>query len=395
MNNYLFSIFMFFSYGILFYGYVVDVLFNNVAYKFNFYGIHYNNNSVMLIVILGFALTIVGRNFSNTAPLQSSHQTESLAKFIDIIKFKSVMAGIFLAIFFILVDGVTFMPERVGYRINDDTVLSTFLALSGLSGLFCIPLLALVWKGPSFSLKLISLLLFFAVLFCYFAKASRTFSLAPILYFVTAYYCGAKIFKYLIFAIILVTPISVSFILELRGQNNQGFIPFLTFLIEGNSEYDVYQLIGDFFVSLASGYYIFIETVNSAGWMNFKDLWVSISPSFGEASGWTVLFSDYRINDAVPYSSIGELIAFNFLFFFSFSFMIGCMFGRAESHLYSGRFIGFIQVAVLLFMAFQIPQYNLRSIMRYFYLVGAIELIYLVHANIINKKMSILSIFKR
>lgn len=382
MLKYTFPAFLFFSFGLILYGAIVDYIFPSVAGEFYFYTIHNNVLSLLVSVMVGTGVCVFGRYISSRFLRAAVYSTPDFGKITRFIKLKGPMLGVFCGAFFLSIDGITFLPERVGYRVDGEVVLSTLYALSGLCGLFCIPLLALAWSSKNSLLKQICFITFMFVIVCYFAKASRIFVLAPILYFIVSYYSGVRIYKYLAALAVLAMPITTSFILELRGQTMQGLVPFFNFLVDGSSEYTLFELFRDFFVSFSSGFFIFVETANSAVWMNFEDIWVSLNPQFGSAAGWGAVFEEYRIGDAIPYSSIGELLAFSHLLFYGFCFFMGILFGRAENNVKAGSLLGVAQIIVLLYMSALMPQYNLRSVVRFIYLVVAIDVAVLLRIYI-------------
>jgi len=378
VSKFLFSLFLLFSFGIILYGAVIDYLFPSIASNFNFYSVHYNVASVMTTFLVGFVVCVISRLLIIQLYFDPLKKNLNFYNFTIIMKTKGPILGFFSGFIFFCVDGVTFLPERVGYVIEGGSFFSTIYAISGLCGLICIPLLALAWNSKSRFLKIICLILFLLVLLCYFAKASRVFVLGAIIYLTVAYYSGAKFSKFILFFVFSLTPISMSFIYELRGQLVQGLIPFLSFLFQGDSEYTISELFFSFFISFSGSYYIFMETVNRAYWIDFKDLWVSINPQFGSAAGWVDVFEEYRIVEAVPYSSIGEVIAYSNSFFYFFCFLLGVVFAKSEINFRYGRVIGVAQISILLYMAILMPQYNLRSIFRFFYLVLLLEAVLVI-----------------
>lgn len=373
MYKYSFGLFLFFSFGIIFYGALVDYFFPLIANDFNFYSVHTNVKDIMVAFSLGFLICLTSRYFILKSYFDPLKVSSNFSRFTIVIKTKGPVLGIFAGLFFFSIDGVTYLPERLGYVIESGVFFSTLYAISGLCGLICIPLLALAWSSKNKLLKNICIILIFLVLLCYFAKASRVFVLGLIIYLLVSYYSGARYSKILLIITFILTPIAMSFIYELRGQLVQGLLPFLKFLFQGNSEYTFSELFFDFFISFSSSYYIFIETVNRAYWIDFQDLWISINPQFGSAAGWVDVFEEYRIVEAVPYSSLGEVIAYSSSFFYLFCFMLGVVFAKSEINYRYGRVIGVAQISILLYMAILMPQYNLRSVFRFFYLVLLLE----------------------
>jgi hypothetical protein len=109
-------------------------------------------------------------------------------------------------------------------------------------------------------------------------------------------------------------------------------------------------------------------------------LWVSINPVTGNTAGWYEIARTLRLNQFTPYSAIGELGNYGPAVFAAVFAGIGLLLGvaqRLNDLLFREQLWKLVGVAALgltFVFVIQFAQYNLRSNMRYLYLMLLIQI---------------------
>lgn len=282
--------------------------------------------------------------------------------------------GPVLSVFFILFTGVTSIPERQGYHaIGFDFLPSFLVSVSGIFGLLSVPMLGFSYAKGGRALKLLSIMLLLALCVCYFSKASRVLAFAPLAFFGMAYAVSGRGRLGLGLGMAC-APFFIHIALASRAQPIQGFMPQLEYLIYG-MELSFGKVLWSFLTSLAGPYFIFSETLAVSYWQNWSDLSVSLNPDIGVRAGWYEVYSFYRINRFVPYSALGEVFSFSILLGGAFCMLLGGLLARIDLRLRRKELVGYFLLAIFLYACILIPQYNLRTVMRFIYLVVFIDLV--------------------
>ncbi len=340
-------------------------------YSFVTYGTHLETSGVYLLlglvcIFLGFYIREFSFSSTSISVYEIEQRENKVKRLKEWMEIYGLMLGIFLSFFFFFFKGWTFFPERTGYRTEVETS-GLLNALSGVSGLLSIPALGAGFSVSKGKWRAFAVFVFFVLMLAFFAKASRIFAIAPLLFLGGAWLAGGKM-KYPFIISLVFFPLLLSMALELRGLHIQGFLPFISYVF---SEYSVNFLNALFrlYLNLGSSYFIFSETLVDTGWLSWGDMFVSINPLPGKMVGWYQVSDNYRIGSAVPYSAMGEAFGYSTLFGMLFCLLIGGLVSKINDNFLRLRYVGILQAVLLLYFCMLVPQYNLRSVMRFYYLI--------------------------
>lgn len=304
-----------------------------------------------------------------------------------------LLLGPMLAVLFILFSGAASIPSREGYHVVNFSFLPSFLiSISGIAGLLALPLLGLTFAKGGKTFKLLSIVLLLVLMVCYFSKASRILAFAPLAFWGMAYAISGKGKIFLAISFVI-APVFVHIVLASRGQLIQGFMPFLEYAIY-DLTFGLGEVLWSALSSLAGPYFIFSETLIDSQWQVWSDISISLNPDFGVRAGWYEVSDFYRVNRFVPYCALGEVFAYSLLFGCIYCFLLGALLARLSLRVRRREFLGYLMLAIYLYACVLIPQYNLRSVMRFVYMVAFLELIILVVGmahHILVKKESVVS----
>lgn len=307
------------------------------------------------------------------------------------------IAVILLAVFIVVVLREYFYT-RVGQRVNEP---GFFGAISNVIGVALFPVLGYLCKGSIYD-KLIFSFIFFVLLCLYASKASRVFPLGilefSVIYLINNKNSVSKYFK--IFLIIVVTYVCFCFVLVSRQLPTQGFLVFLSYFINDFSVQVVFDKSSEFFFNLTSSFFITAQTMKEANWLGLNDFYMFVNPLPGNVVGWYEQYWKYRVNAAIPYSSVGELINLGIGYPFVLFSIIGFMLSRNISDLQARRGIlyklfSLLGLMMMLQVVFIVGQYNTRSVLRPIYYCVFLEFAKLVLRMNVVRSLANLKIKKK
>lgn len=371
-------------------GYLIEP---EIALNYSFVSYYGEFYSPMIYLFLGvfstfFGYWMVTRNFRKRNVYEGiKNPFYYIEKYDSFVIFSSVIMGLM----FFSLRGIYYIPERIGYHAEIGVELPAFLStMLGITGLLSIVLLGYSFGRTTGLKKYLVFFVFSIVLVCFYSKASRIFAFSPVIFFLMASIARKSNMKWL-FLSLFCMPVLVDAVLVYRGLYNQGFMAFVGYPYD----FDYIRSLGSLYLNLSSAYFIFSETLSSAGWQNFSDLYVSLSPLPGSYVGWYDVNENYRINRFVPYSSLGEIFAFSVLLGSLFLMFLGMVVALINANLYRYPLFGMMQAALLLYCCLLMPQYNLRSVMRFLYLLIAIEIAFKLYKEFRTRSVKVKNTYAR
>ncbi|MFB2580905.1 hypothetical protein ACEXQD_06610 [Herbiconiux sp. P15] len=174
----------------------------------------------------------------------------------------------------------------------------------------------------------------------------------------------------------VVALILLSLPLYFRGLPFHGLIPHLEGLGTFVWNAEVFATSAN---NVLAGFKISTLTAFTQPAIPIDALWVSINPMTGDTAGWYEIARTLRLNQFTPYSAIGELGNYGPVVFICVFAGIGLLLGivqKLNDILFREQLWKLVGVAALgltFVFVIQFAQYNLRSNLRYLYLMLAIQ----------------------
>jgi hypothetical protein len=174
-------------------------------------------------------------------------------------------------------------------------------------------------------------------------------------------------YKFLFFSSVFIAIVFIHVSLFMRGESEQGLVPLLI-AIGGTGVRGVWS---DFSISTVLNNLLLVNfaitslTVTDAN-ISLSYVVTALNPMPGFMTDWYSL--DAGINKYTPYSSMGELLNFSFLFSVVFYFLLGMCYAYVDVKSRKDFvFYGMIGWALMNISALDMLQYSTRSSMRFFY----------------------------
>lgn len=213
----------------------------------------------------------------------------------------------------------------------------------------------------------------------FFSLGSRRLALIPILLLIAQLFSrGGRLRPGFVAAVVVLSPALLALPLYLRGLATHGLVPYLGSL-------PAFALDGDNYLTsvnnILAGFKITVLTGLSSPQIPLENLWISINPLTGNMAGWYDVAPTMRLNRFTPYSAVGELINYGpvvFILFFAALGVLLSMVHRLNLELLKGKrtiFVGLAVLGLTVVLTVQFGQYNLRSNIRYLYLMIGIQLV--------------------
>lgn len=161
-----------------------------------------------------------------------------------------------------------------------------------------------------------------------------------------------------------------AYLIQLRGLDSHGLIPYFGYVFESFDEILEYFMFNLYYV-LIFGVFVSVRTVKD-NVVDWDSILISINPLPGSMVGWYDYYHLLRVNIFTPFSSNGEVFTMGIMFTIIFYLIIGVIFGFLEKHFRKLLIEGkkFPALILLLLIVLHILygfEYNLRSTIRYIY----------------------------
>ena len=210
-----------------------------------------------------------------------------------------------------------------------------------------------------------------------FARGSRLLALVPILVLGTwLLTTPASRGRRLAISIptVFVALVALELPLTLRGLPQGGIAPYASYLFTHSSalSLDVRPQLSN----LLFGFNLAGFVGEREGHLPLHDLAISLSPLPGGSSGWVTLSRYLRVNQATPFSGLGELYNYGWPIAVSYVFLTGLFLGEVRTHLdrriRAGMLAGLLVTALTAIVSLNLLQYNLRAGTRILYFTAVI-----------------------
>jgi len=224
----------------------------------------------------------------------------------------------------------------------------------------------------------------------FFSLGSRRLAVVPVLLLlanILARRGRAQWWK--VASIIALSPAILSLPLFLRGSPTHGLRPYFAALPEfvftgGNYATSLNNILAGFKITALSGF--------PQGQIPIEWFYISVNPETGVSAGWYEIARRMRINQNTPYSGLGEIISQGFLVFVIMMLALGFVLGlvhRVNRYLLThprAKYVAMATLGLTLVLTVQFLQYNLRSNMRYLYLILLLQGAALITVKIYSER---------
>lgn len=345
-------------------------------YDFLSFDVDYEGSFLLLLLSLSFCLSgfyfyhrvLLKRNGFMLAKY-SSKQLDVKSVISSKFNYLFLFGFVTFLIYFVSY-GMFCLSSRYGYEPVIPAFFDSFKTITSFLGLISLIILCVSLNASdSARVKVLIVFLILVLMLCFFSKATRIFGVGYLIYSLALIFSQGKVTKITGYVLLLFTPWMFGVSLTLRNELVQGAVPFLHLLTSEKFSLSISDSYLNLIINFGSGFYIFTETLVSANWLTFDDMLVSLSPLSGDTVGWNNVYADYRVNSVIPYSSMGELYAFSAYVGHLFSFLLGCLIASVCELKRKNFILGVLCYLLLVYCCFLIPQYNLRSVMRFIYLI--------------------------
>lgn len=169
--------------------------------------------------------------------------------------------------------------------------------------------------------------------------------------------------------------------LYFRGLPSHGLVPHLEGLVTFALSPEIIATSAN---NILAGFKISALTAFTQAPIQIEALWISINPVTGDSAGWYEIARSLRLNQFTPYSAIGELGNYGAVVLTLVMGGIGLLLGLSQRindvllREPTLKLVGIAALGLTFVFVIQSAQYNLRSNMRYLYLMLAIQVIALI-----------------
>lgn len=286
------------------------------------------------------------------------------------------LIGLMASLVLIVIVGVIYNTElllRYNYQLIEEAGAGLWLSLAE-TGVGFAPMLCRIYSSDNLINKLSRrMLLLVSIGFLY--TIGTKYSVACLLFYVAAsYYKNNKLNFGCYLGLLLSMPL-LSLILNQRVIGVYGLYSLELTLL--NLYYSPLAVVGFGVEVVVSPIFILSETFHRAN-LSAADLLTELNPLPGKYTNWYSIYHYHRINQNIPFSAIGTLYYYSWFSLLVFggvlqyvTSLIGIMMRFINSN-----FAGTITVVFSIYFWAMINAYNLRSIMRWVYLILLIYLIY-------------------
>jgi len=162
----------------------------------------------------------------------------------------------------------------------------------------------------------------------------------------------------------------LAYIMQLRGLDSHGIIPYLESIASSKGEF-IRSFLFNIYYSLIYGVFVTIKTIETSQ-LDWNIIFISINPLPGSIAGWYDYAEDMRINSYAPYSLHGRVFRtgtiFTIVYFFTTGFIFSYMEKKVRSLLNKDkRLLAFTIVLILILYIVYGFEYNMRAATRYIY----------------------------
>lgn len=243
--------------------------------------------------------------------------------------------------------------------------------------------------------KYFSLFLFATIELMHLSLSTRIFAFTPILF--TSGGLLTRNFKFarkMLILSVLAAPFLVMIPINLRGDTEQGLVPLFEKIENGG-------LVGDRFGFLNSMNNMFFGSFPLADYtlthapVDLDYVLVNLNPLPGFMTSWSSIHS--RVNEAIPYSGVAEMIKYNYLLVLIIYLLIGFYVSKLETISKERNNVVLLISTYMLFSLFSIltTQYAFRSSMRAIYYLICIHISLVVLSRLRNRKRAFASLARR
>ncbi|MFB2555288.1 hypothetical protein [Herbiconiux liangxiaofengii] len=331
------------------------------------------------IVILIFGAIARGRSVRQGSTSGASAQ--NVFDMGDLSRFSGVIIMLALVEFALLIAflGVSEFFSRPDRLVGRDSSFEAVFQMVALGAVVALGIVVFSKKGLG---RIVAWVLLIAYIAYFISLGTRRLALVPLLILIGYVLArrgriplvGAVVTAF--FALIL-----LSLPLYFRGLPTHGLIPHLQGLY-------VFALNPEILAASANnvlaGFKISGLTAFAQPPIQLEALWVSINPITGDAAGWYDIARALRLNRYTPYSAVGELGNYGFVVLTAGMAGIGILLGLAQRFndtLFREpvwKLVGIAALGLTFVFVIQSAQYNLRSDLRYLYLMIGVQIAVLV-----------------
>lgn len=298
------------------------------------------------------------------------------------LKKQYILYPIISMIIYILGNGLSGVLYRQEYLIFD------FLPLKIAGAAMMIPasaILGFYYFSSKSLFKYLALFIFVLIELLYLSLSTRMFAFAPILFALGGILTPKRKFAgWVIIMFLMLGPYLVMIPIKLRGDEEQGLIPLLFKIVNGELLTNDFGLLDSlnnlFFFSFPLTDY----TINVAP-VDLDYILLNLNPLPGFMTTWSSV--DSRVNNAIPYSGIGEVIKYSFPLALLIYFILGFYISKLEIYCRKRQNILLMISTYMFFTFFSIlsTQYAFRSAMRTIYYLVIIHILMLLFSMFIRK----------
>ncbi|MBY0578579.1 MAG: hypothetical protein K2P57_05990 [Burkholderiales bacterium] len=346
-----------------------------------FFSMKSTSSDQTILELMALLLAIISGVFVNLKLSNGIHSTKQLELPKINLKKNLMVIPVISIVFYIVGNGANEILYRQVY------IVAAFPTIKIIGGVMLIPgaaMLGYYFFSTKGVFKYLSLVLFLVIELLHLSLSTRMFAIAPILFALGGLLThDSKAARRLLLVFILMTPFLVMMPIKLRGDVEQGLFPLLHKI--SNWDFDekglgpLASLNNLFFFSFPLADY----TIRHAP-VSLDYVLLNLNPLPGFMTTWASVHS--RVNDAIPYSGIAEVVKYSFVLALSIYFMLGFYISRLEVVCRKRHNILLLIATYMFFALFSIltTQYAFRSSMRTIY--------YLILVHVL---MLLISKFKR
>jgi len=169
---------------------------------------------------------------------------------------------------------------------------------------------------------------------------------------------------------IFLSFVFLAYIMQLRGLDSHGIIPYLKSIVIFKGEF-IRSFLFNIYYSLIYGVFVTIKTIQNSQ-LDWNIIFINLNPLPGSIAGWYDHAKDMRINTYVPYSLHGRVFKTGTIFTIVYFFTTGLIFSYMEKKVRSflnkdKRLLAFTIVLILILHIVYGFEYNMRAAIRYIY----------------------------